>query len=255
MTENSNLWTKKHTIQNNLEIWDEHYAWPQDGDEWSGQANRCNQPYEKWKQSIVDSFIRPNISESSAVLEIAPGHGRWSEEIIRLSRQATLVDLSPACIEFCRQRFSAFDNVSYLANDGRSLAGVADNSVDFIWSFDAFIHMNADVIDSYFSEARRVLKADGITFIHHAGRNNRFLPFSFLRSLGRPGRKLYKLMTMGKLRDDDGWRSDISRQKIVKLARKNGMAVQDQIRSWGASGEYSFEKYGDYISILRRTGS
>lgn len=252
MPENTNLWTRKHTIQNNLEIWDEEYAWPQDGDEWSGQANRCNQPYEEWKQSIVDSFISPNISETSAVLEIAPGHGRWSEEIISRSRQATLVDLSPACIEFCRQRFAAFDNVSYVANDGKSLGGVADGSVDFVWSFDAFIHMNDDVIDSYFSELRRVLRADGIACIHHAGRNNAFLRLSFLRSMGKPGRKLYKLLTMSKLKDDDGWRSDISRQKIVGLAGKNGMVVEEQVQSWGDSGEYSFEKYGDYITRLKK---
>ncbi len=252
MPQTTNLWKQKHTIDNNLKIWDEQYAWPQDGDEWSGQARRCNQPYEKWKQSIIDGFIKPNVSETSDVLEIAPGHGRWSEQLIASSLHATLVDLSPACIEFCRERFGSFDNVSYLANDGKSLTGVADDSIDFIWSFDAFIHMNADVVDSYFAEVRRVLKPDGTAYIHHAGRRHVFLPLSFLRDMGRPGRKLYKMLTMGKYNDDDGWRSDMSRQTIAELAAKNGLSVQRQLQSWGENGEFSFEKYGDYISVLRK---
>ena len=40
--------------------WDRGYEWSQGGDEWTGQAEYCGQPYEAWKQSILDKF--PSLS-------------------------------------------------------------------------------------------------------------------------------------------------------------------------------------------------
>ena len=89
----------KNTIDNNFATWDRRHGWPLDGDEWDGQARDCGQPYERWKKSLVDTLILPNISNGSVVLEIAPGHGRWSKEIAGVAKELILVDLSPTCIE------------------------------------------------------------------------------------------------------------------------------------------------------------
>jgi len=161
-----------------------------------------------------------------------------------------LVDLSPNCIEFCQRRFASHRNVEYLVNDGRTLQGVADGSVDFVWSYDAFVHMDADVIDHYFRELRRVLKPGGKASIHHAGRKHVFLWFVFLRDLGRLGTIVYKALSMGKLADDDGWRSNVSRQTIRRLATNQELRVEGQIQSWGKNREFGLERYGDFVTTL-----
>ena len=81
----------KNTIEENLRVWDEQHNWPKDGDEWDGQARHCNQPYEEWKKALVDTFIVPNISKDAVVAEIAPGHGRWTKEMLETCKEITLV--------------------------------------------------------------------------------------------------------------------------------------------------------------------
>jgi hypothetical protein len=58
-------------------FWDS-YSWPSDGDEWTDQAEFSAVPYQTWKQDIVETFIFPNIRDTSTVLELAVGHGRWT---------------------------------------------------------------------------------------------------------------------------------------------------------------------------------
>ncbi len=46
-------------------------------------------------------------------------------------------------------------NVEYVVTDGMSLPGIADESIDFVFSFDSFVHMDKSVIQAYFLEMRR----------------------------------------------------------------------------------------------------
>ncbi len=206
------------------------YSWEKDGDEWNNQALFCNQPYEEWKNSIFKRFIKPNIKKESVVLEIAPGHGRWTEFVLD-AKKIILVDLNEECIRFCMNKFSKLKNINYFANDGRTLSFIEDNSIDFIFSYDSFVHMKKEIIDSYFQEFYRILKKPGKAIIHHAGRRN-------------PA--FYTLNH----RANEGSRSDVSKKDIKKLAEKNKLEVIYQIDSWGKKKEYNCKAHGDYISEI-----
>jgi hypothetical protein len=65
-------------IEQNRKQWDLDWHWPQDGDEWVGQAAVCGVSYETWKESLVRHLIAPYVTNDMHVLEIAPGHGRWT---------------------------------------------------------------------------------------------------------------------------------------------------------------------------------
>src|SRR5690349_17953715 len=67
-----------NSVAENLKTWDQAHAWPEDGDEWKGQAVVCGVPYEDWKQSLVERLIDPYLPPGASVMEIAPGHGRWT---------------------------------------------------------------------------------------------------------------------------------------------------------------------------------
>ena len=242
----------KNSIENNLRVWDAEYPWSQDGDEWDGQARVCGQPYEAWKRSVVETFITPHISASSRVLEIGPGHGRWSKEIVDRCQELVLVDLSPTCLEHCRRLFKDREHVVYQVTDGLSLPNVAEASIDFLWSYDAFVHMEAEVVAAYLGEMQRVLKTKGRAIVHHAGRRDVFLPLRFLRGFGRGGSELYDRLTLGRARDDGGWRSDVSRSLLRRLARRRGLSVDRQIDRWGRHGEFGVPRYRDAITILSK---
>jgi ubiquinone/menaquinone biosynthesis C-methylase UbiE len=154
-------------VRNNLQLWDHDYDWTADGDEWEYQANSSGVSYGDWKSSLVSHLIEP-YARGADVIEIAPGHGRWSEFIIGTCRHATLVDLGPKCLEYCRTRFAQHDNVDYFLTTGTQLPHHASGAIDFVFSYDSFVHMSADVIQSYMAEIARVLKAGGIAIVHHA---------------------------------------------------------------------------------------
>ena len=239
------------TIKEN-KCWDSNYNWSKDGDEWDDQAIFCGKPYGEWKKSIADNFILKNINSNSVVLEIAPGHGRWTEFLLK-SEKVILADLNPKCIEYCKNKFKSSSNISYFSNDGKSLSFVPDNSVDFIWSYDSFVHMEKDVIESYFKEFSRILKKGGKAIIHHAGRNDFFLSFSCLRQFGGvAGGHIYKKLTLGISKKYDGWRADVSKKMIIKIAEKYGLKIGYQINSWGKNNEFNVKFFNDYITELNK---
>ena len=221
--------------------------WELDGDNWVHMAKHCGQPYSKWKQSIVDCFIKPNIDKDSVAVDFACGHGRWTRYFLDV-KQLILVDLNESCIDFCKQRYKKHENIEYFVNDGKTLPFIQDNSVDFVWSFDSFVHMERDVIDSYMCEFSRILKHDGRVIIHHSGRNHQALNYKFLANYGVVGTYLYQILSMQKLSVGDGWRSHVSKQIIQHLADMYGLRIVFQVDRWGDG--YSCHLYRDCISCI-----
>jgi len=78
------------------------------------------------------------------------------------------VDLSPKCVEHCKQRYSIDGHVEFHVNDGRSLSMVSDDSIDFAFSFDSLVHAEEDVLEAYLKELSKKLGPGGTGFIHHS---------------------------------------------------------------------------------------
>ena len=139
------------------------YDWKQAGEEWS----------EPWGTSDAqwNGTIFPRIRDwlpTGTILEIAPGFGRWTHFLKDYCDELWAVDKSSECIEACRQRFASAPHVRCYLNDGRSLSMIRDSSIDFIFSFDSFVHTNRDVVEAYVRELGTKLKVGGKGFIHHS---------------------------------------------------------------------------------------
>ena len=139
------------------------YDWKDAGEEWS----------EPWGNSAAQwsSTILPRIRDclpTGTILEIAPGFGRWTHYLKDHCQELWAVDASTECVEACRRRFAAESRVRCFLNDGRSLSMIPDASVDFVFSFDSFVHLRRDLVEAYLSELGRTLKVGGKGFIHHS---------------------------------------------------------------------------------------
>ena len=149
-------------IEQNESQWNS-YDWPAAGDEWSG---RWGGPGHQWWGSLF-----PRVREflpAGTILEIAPGHGRWTRYLIEFCDRLIGVDLAASCVEACRERFRAHPQASFHKNDGLSLEMVPDGEVDFAFSFDSLVHAERDVLESYVHELARKLGPQGVAFIHHS---------------------------------------------------------------------------------------
>jgi ubiquinone/menaquinone biosynthesis C-methylase UbiE len=243
-----------NSVAENLKMWDQLHAWPEDGDEWNGQAAVCGVPYADWKQALVDRLITPYAAPGSTVIEVAPGHGRWTGYLAERAGRLILVDLSPSCLERCRERYAEHKHLEFHQTDGSSLPDGLDGTVDLVWSFDAFVHIGPKEIASYLRHIQRVLKPGGVAVIHHGNRRHSTLWLAPMRRLGPAWTRLYRRISIGPEESADGWRSPMSAKLFRRLAGQAGLQVVDQIQRWGEGERYGVPRHNDKVSILRRPG-
>jgi ubiquinone/menaquinone biosynthesis C-methylase UbiE len=209
---------KPNTIENNLQMWSD-WDWSNYGEEWSNNL--------EWKNSLIERVFKPNVPVDSRILEIGPGAGRWTEHLVKRARLLTLVDLTPKCIELCKERFSEFNNIEYFINDGKDLSFISSESIDCIWSWDVFVHIQSGDIRDYILQFARVLAPGGRGIIHHSKRG----------------------------KSDIGWRSDMTAEKMKTYCEEFGLKVIKQFDSWD-NGRFVIwpklpaEKGPDIISVF-----
>lgn len=212
-------WRGNSTVDNRKRWTD--WDWSEGGEEWNAST--------AWKQALIDDVLLRWIPDDRVVLEIGPGASRWSAALQPRARRLILVDVSERPLALCRERFAEARNVEYVLSAGSDLPGVADSSVDAIWSFDVFVHIAPLDQAAYLADAARVLMPGGVAVIHHAdGRN------------------------LGDLPSRAGWRSPMSRSLFATLAAQRGLRLEAQIDSWGPNGEHDLGAYHDAITVCRK---
>ncbi|MGA7854293.1 MAG: methyltransferase domain-containing protein [Candidatus Acidiferrales bacterium] len=101
-------------------------------------------------------------------LEIGCGIGRIARWMSQDFARYIGVDVSPEMIH--KASSYNFPRAEFHAVSGGDLAGVADHSVDFVWSFAVFQHVpDQQAIFNYFRETARVLRPGGIFRLHMKG--------------------------------------------------------------------------------------
>jgi SAM-dependent methyltransferase len=106
--------------------------------------------------------------DRASVVEIACGHGRHGAQIVDTVGSLLLLDINEGNIEFCRKRFHGRETVRCEVNNGYDLQPAATGSADAIFSYDAMVHFEPDVMASYLSDIIRVLKPGGRALLHHS---------------------------------------------------------------------------------------
>jgi SAM-dependent methyltransferase len=153
------------TLQWNMSAWKKR-DWRDQGENWSrGWGNSAIQ----WHVGILPR-IRAFLP-ARAILEIAPGYGRWTQFLIPYAQRIFRgVDLAENCAQHCRERFSkAHRNIAFYSNDGISLkAAEAGGGYDFIFSYDSLVHASPEVFESYVPQIMQLLNKNGAAFIHHS---------------------------------------------------------------------------------------
>jgi SAM-dependent methyltransferase len=189
------------TALDNRELWGE-YDWSGGGLEWGGPESR---------DALIEELLPPG---HASIVEIGPGAGRFSEVLAERAERLVLVDVTEVALRRCRERLGDRPGIEYVRTDGPNLPGVESSSVDLVWSFEAFVHMQPVDVAAYVGEIARVLRPGGRAVIHHAGR-----------------------------RDRSGWRAPMGAALFARLARERSLEVESQ-RTWGT--------YDDVISVLLR---
>ncbi len=223
---------------------------PQHGDEWSVSWGGSEMLWYITILPRIHSFL-----PAENVLEIASGFGRVTQYLKQFCGHLTVVDLSERCIEFCKQRFSANFHISYRVNDGKSLAMIPDNSLDFVFSFDSLVHVEEDVIEAYLLELAKKLKKDAIGFIHHSNLGDYRRDYAWENSVPKFAERYPR--TKGILRKiwpaelHHGRSFSVTAEKFNGFAQKAGLkCVSQEIFNWGTRNRFT-----DCFSVIARVES
>lgn len=155
------------TLDWNVIEWGQRYKWPEAGDEWSRMWGGSEA---QWFGSLYPRLHR--LLPTTRILEIAPGHGRWSKFLIPQCSRYLGIDLNESCIEVCKSWFSGSSHARFAANDGMSLRLAEDRLYDFVFSFNSLVHAEIEVLRSYIPQIIQKLTPRGVAFIHHSNLAN-----------------------------------------------------------------------------------
>jgi cyclopropane fatty-acyl-phospholipid synthase-like methyltransferase len=202
------------SVEDNRHIWN-CYDWSQKGEEWTRKAKNP----EQWLKILLDNVLYKYMDQGKEILEIGPGAGRWTEYLQPIAKRLVLVDIAPKCIALCKQRFAGRDsNIEYRVIDG-DIDFIPDNSLDRVWSYDVFVHINPCDTERYIKSISRILRPGGLAVIHHS--------------------------SWGDYNDASGFRSRTTAAAVAKFVRDAGLTLLEQNRAL-------VHKNGDVITIFKK---
>ena len=209
-----------HTVEENRRIWNE-YDWSKKGENF-GEPVKMYKGIDpaKWKKNLIDGMMLKYIEKHSNILEIGPGAGRWTEFLIKLAKTIVIADISEKCLDICRKRFRPINNIEYhlIKNN---LEFIENDSIDYIWSYDVFVHINPTDIEKYIEEFARILVGGGKAIIHHSG------DYSSFEEMKK------------------GWRTFMNMELFAKVISKYGFEMIEQ-------NDDLVHKPGDIISVFKK---
>jgi SAM-dependent methyltransferase len=210
----------------NKNYWDAGTDWADRGEGWSGPWGT---PEMQWYGSVYPRIHRH--LRAGTILEIACGYGRWTNFLSEHCDRLIGVDLVAQCIEACRNRFANVKHLSFAQNDGQSLDFVEDGSVDFVFSFDSLVHVDASIIRGYLSQFPRILRPGGTAFLHHS--NLGAYPFQ-ARLLYTPKvRRVFSIVHLIE-RQHHNREAGMSAERMTAIAAECGLSVVGQeCVTWG----------------------
>jgi SAM-dependent methyltransferase len=107
---------------------------------------------------------------------------------------------------------------------------IGSASVQFIWSFDSFVHIEPDITELYMAEFARVLSPGGRCSIHHPG-------------------------TPSPAQRAQGGRSRLTAVRFARIARAHGFRMVSQIDSWGPRNRSNTKLFADCVSTIEKSAA
>lgn len=115
-------------------------------------------PAETGLRAIRDHWLAPYVDPAKTGLEIGPGGGRWTRYLLGFGR-LYVVDYHAELLAELRRNF-AQSHIVEILNNGTDFPGVPAASVDFVFSFGVFVHLDLDLIRAYLANLHGIIRPE-----------------------------------------------------------------------------------------------
>ena len=114
---------------------------------------------------VKNHFILPYVREDVTVAEIGPGGGRWTQ-YFRPAKHVYIIDPFEQMLNETKIVFGQ-NNITAIQNSGTDFPGIPEGSINYLFTFDVFVHLDLEVIEQYLINAKKILHDHGTMFIHY----------------------------------------------------------------------------------------
>jgi SAM-dependent methyltransferase len=115
---------------------------------------------------IRDQYVTPYVNPRHSALEIGPGGGRWTRYLVGF-KHLHVVDYHQELIDELQKYFAA-RNLTFVKNNGDDFPGVPHASIDYVFSFGTFVHLDNHLIERYLKNLAPILTADANVVIQYS---------------------------------------------------------------------------------------
>lgn len=119
--------------------------------------------------TVRDKWLKPYVNPGHAAIEIGPGGGRWTRYMLGF-KTIFAVDLHQELLDELKKRFTP-PNMRFIRNNGTDFPGIDTESIDFLFSFGVFVHLDVDIIQRYLVNMRPVLKRTATAVIQYSDKD------------------------------------------------------------------------------------
>jgi hypothetical protein len=106
---------------------------------------------------IKERYVLPYVNAQHDAVEIGPGGGRWTRYLLGF-RTLTAIDYHPELLDELRRNFGNHRNIRFIKNTGTDFPGVDLHSIDYVYSFGTFVHLDFNLIEAYLGSIKTIIK-------------------------------------------------------------------------------------------------
>jgi trans-aconitate methyltransferase len=118
---------------------------------------------------VRDEYLKPYLMAGMRVLEIGPGGGRYTTELIKAVglERVEVADCSQEMIDRCLGRFGI--NLRAYKTDGKTLDTVKPSApYNFVFSYDVFCHIDLYDISQLLKQLTTLVDKEAVMVVHHS---------------------------------------------------------------------------------------
>jgi SAM-dependent methyltransferase len=115
---------------------------------------------------LRDRYVIPYVNSEHRGVEIGPGGGRWTRYLLGFAK-LYVVDYHAELLEELKKNFNKA-NMTFIRNNGTDFPGIQEESVEYVFSFGTFVHLDEHLIEAYLENMRRILKPNANIVVQYS---------------------------------------------------------------------------------------
>jgi len=107
-------------------------------------------------KAVKERYVLPFVNSQHTALEIGSGGGRWTRYLLDFAK-LYVVDYHAEVLKELKKNFNR-PNMVFIKNNGADFPGVERRSIDYLFTFGTFVHLDVDLIEAFLKNMKAIVK-------------------------------------------------------------------------------------------------